>query len=129
MTIQELVGIPKLDQDGINILPALLETENFEARKEIIYHIDTARKPENEVKNNNNLQQLIRQNTFLPSSKLTYSFAIRYKNYKYIKSIRNIRTNSYPYKVLNNRWEWDAPYNWNSSIGIDGQYSMPCRKG
>lgn len=129
VTIQELAGIKRKGQDGINLLPALLGHANFEARKQLIYHIDTANKPAQEVKTNNHLQQLLRQSAFLSESKITYSFAIRYKNYKYIKSVHNIRTNLYPYRVFNNRWRWTAPYKWNSSHNIDDQYSMPCKIG
>lgn len=114
--------------DGISLLPVLTGNRNKNERESLIYHIDTGNKPEAEIRGNKHLQQLIHHSEIANSS-VTYSFAIRYKNYKYIKSIHNLRVNVFPYRVFNNHWQWAAPHNWSGQeVDIqDGNFSAPCQ--
>ena len=130
-TILDVAGI-KRDRnkvDGTSLITALTGSRMKNDRDSVIYHIDTGKKPEQEIRGNKHLQQLIQQSE-ISNSPLTYSFAIRYKDYKYIKSIHNLRTNVFPYRVLNNNWHWQPPPDWSGEISDsqDGNLSAPCQE-
>ena len=54
-------------------------------------------------------------------STLVYSFGIRVNQFKYIKSVHNIRTNIFPYRVSNDERNWDPPHDWNTTNYISSE--------
>ena len=66
---QALAGVEAQGQDGIDLWPGLLEQKKVfkkpKRRKELIYHIDTAKKTEKEIRSNSHLRNLIKENLLI----------------------------------------------------------------
>lgn len=111
--------------DGLNLWKSLIEEDGSRKRRETIYHIDQSPKPVREIQSNVFLQHANwRFNQSLDSSRV-YSAALRVDEYKYIKAVKNVRKNMYPFSAINEDWTWQSPSEITPPVMIQNRFGMP----
>lgn len=111
--------------DGKNLWNSLIEKDATVHRREVIHHIDKSPKPPREIENNVFLQHSQwRLNQSLDDS-FFYSASIRVEEFKYIKAVRNVRKNMYPFAAINEDWRWDSPSEISPPVSIANSFGKP----
>ena len=111
--------------DGMNLWNSLIEKDATVVRRETIHHIDQSPKPAREVESNVFLQHAQWRLNQSSDASFVYSASIRVEEYKYIKAVRNVRKNMFPFAAINEDWTWDSPSEISPPVSIANRFGMP----
>ncbi|CBY38513.1 unnamed protein product, partial [Oikopleura dioica] len=108
--------------DGMNLWNSLIEKDATVVRRETIHHIDQSPKPAREVESNVFLQHAQWRLNQSSDASFVYSASIRVEEYKYIKAVRNVRKNMFPFAAINEDWTWDSPSEISPPVSIANRF-------
>ena len=111
--------------DGLNLWNSFIEKVPTVARRETIHHIDKSSKPVREIESNVFLQHAQWRLNQSSDESFFFSASIRVEEFKYIKAIRNVRKNMYPFAAINEEWTWNSPSEISPPVRIVNRFGKP----